>query len=287
MENSQHGKAMNPKYPVYVISKGRAGKCLTARELVKMNVPFSLVVEPQELPEYKRQWGEFCPILDLPFSNLGEGSIPARNWVWGHSMKTAKRHWILDDNIEGFHRLHKNEKYKVADGTIFRCCEDFTDRYANVRISGMNYHSFCKATDAVPPFYRNTRIYSCILIDNSLNIRWRGRFNEDTDLSLRVLKSGDCTVLFNAFLCGKVTTMRMSGGNTNEVYEGTDNRREFAESLQRQHPDCVKVTHKFGRWHHQVDYSQFKRNKLKLSDDSQILKGVNNYGMELKKRKNN
>tara|TARA_R110002050_G_scaffold199519_1_gene334346 strand:- start:351 stop:788 length:438 start_codon:yes stop_codon:yes gene_type:complete len=144
----------------------------------------------------------------------------------------------------------------------------------------MNYYSFCKATDKVPPYYLNTRIYSCILIQNNLRHRWRGKYNEDTDLSLRVLKDGDCTILFNAFLCGKVTTMRMRGGNTGEVYEDTDNRREFAESLQKQHPDVATVSWKFGRWHHHVNYKLFKRNRL-LPVGKAKEKKINNYGMVL------
>ena len=39
---------MNPKYPVYIISKGRWDNGLTARTLERMNVPFKIVVEPQE-----------------------------------------------------------------------------------------------------------------------------------------------------------------------------------------------------------------------------------------------
>ena len=272
---------MNPKYPVYVISKGRAKRCLTARELTLMNVPFYLVVEPQEEQEYRQEWSN-ANIIVTPFSNLGQGSIPVRNFVWEHSINNGdKRHWILDDNLEGFHRLNRNMKPKVMDGTIFRCCEDFTERYSNVPISGMNYYSFCKTTDRVPPYYLNTRVYSCILIDNSLEFRWRGKYNEDTDLCLRTLKAGYCTILFNAFLVGKVTTMRMKGGNTNEVYGDTNQRKEFAESLQKQHPDVVKVTWKFNRWHHQVNYKPFKKNKLKRIEGLQIKKGVDNYGMKL------
>jgi len=274
---------MKNKYPIYIISKGRAESCLTARELTRMKVNFSLVVEPQEVDQYRKNYPH-CQIIRTPFKNLGQGSIPARNFVLDHARQAGSvKHWILDDNIEGFHRLNRNEKYKVADGTIFRCCEDFTDRYENVKLSGMNYHSFCKASDAVPPFYLNTRIYSCILIDNNINHEWRGKYNEDTDLSLRVLKDGDCTILFNAFLIGKVTTMRMKGGNTGDVYGDTDNRREFAESLQNQHPDCVKVVWKFGRWHHSVDYSKFKRNELKRLKEINTTDKVNNYGMYLTK----
>lgn len=272
---------MNPKYPVFVISKGRADSCLTVRELSAMKVPFILIVEPQELQSYKVKWPD-AEIITTPFSNLNQGSIPARNFVWELAEKMeAKRHWILDDNIEGFHRLHLNEKFKVADGTIFRCCEDFVDRFENVPMAGMNYYSFCKKTDAVPPFYLNTRIYSCILLETSRTERWRGRYNEDTDLSLRFLKQGFCTILFNAFLCGKVTTMRMRGGNTDEIYADTNQRREFAESLADQHPDVAKVTFKFGRWHHQVDYRPFKRNRLKHRADVYIPSEPNNYGMKL------
>lgn len=258
---------MNPKYPVYVISKGRPKTCLTVRELIKLKVPFLLVVEPQEQKQYKKYWPNVNYLI-TPFSNLQQGSIPVRNFVWQHSIEAGHdKHWILDDNLEGFHRLNNNMKPKVTDGTIFKCCEDFTDRYKNVMISGMNYYNFCKKTDKVPPYYLNTRIYSCILINNSLQFRWRGKFNEDTDLSLRVLKSGYCTILFNAFLCGKVTTQRMKGGNTNSLYEKTDNRLEFAQSLKDQHPDLVDVVWKFNRWHHKVNYKPFKINRLKRVDD--------------------
>ena len=52
----------------------------------------------------------------------------------------------------------------------------------------------------LPAFKASTRIYSCIPIDNALPFRWRGRYNEDTDLSLRVFKAGLCMIQFNAFL---------------------------------------------------------------------------------------
>jgi len=277
------GKGM--KYPVYIISKGRPSNCITARSLDRMGVSYKVVIEPQEHIEYAKSIDE-SKLVDLPFSNLGQGSIPARNWVWEDSIRRGhERHWILDDNIEAFNRLHLNDKLEVRCDSTFRACEDFTDRFTNVGLSGMNYYSFCKSTDAVPPYYLNTRIYSCILIRNNLPFRWRGRFNEDTDLSLRVLKLNECTILFNAFLCGKVTTMRMKGGNTDTVYAETNNRLEFAQSLVDQHPDVARVTKKYGRWHHHVNYKPFKKNRLILNPDIKVPEGVNNYGM-IKQRLN-
>lgn len=273
---------MNPEYPVYVISKGRFDRCLTANHFEKMNVPYKLVVEPQEFEQYASKY-DASKILVLPFSNLGQGSIPARNWVWEHSMDLgAKRHWIIDDNIDGFYRLNRNLRKRVSSGTIFKCAEDFTDRYSNVGMSGFNYRSFCKSTSKLPPYYLNTRIYSCILINNTIPFRWRGKYNEDTDLSLRVLKDGWCTILFNAFLAAKVATMTMKGGNTAEVYANGDKRLEFAQSLVDQHPDVAKVVWRFNRWHHLVDYKPFEKNTLVRDSEKVFENKINNYGMVLK-----
>ena len=46
---------MNPKHPIYVISKGRIENCYTARELTEMGVPFFLVVEPHEKDAYQKK----------------------------------------------------------------------------------------------------------------------------------------------------------------------------------------------------------------------------------------
>lgn len=73
----------------------------------------------------------------------------------------------------------------------------------------------------------------------------------------------------------------MKGGNTDNVYNTGDSRLSFAKSLKEQHPDVVDVVWKFNRWHHQVDYSPFKNNKLVLRKGVTQLKSVNDYGMEL------
>jgi len=284
---------MNPKYPVYVVSKGRWESRLTSKALDRLNVPYHIVVEEHERTQYAMAVGE-DKVLVLPTkyldeydtcdelgSSKGKGPGAARNFCWDHAVSLGHaRHWVMDDNIASFNRLNRNLMCKVASGTIFRVAEDFVDRFTNCVIAGFNYDFFAKAKEPIPPFVLNTRIYSCLLIDNSLPMRWRGRYNEDTDLSLRALKAGLCTVQFNAFLQEKSTTQMMKGGNTDEFYakEGTLPKSEMLAML---HPDVAKVVWRFNRWHHHVDYKPFKKNKLIKSEDLVIPEGVNNYGMEL------
>lgn len=294
---------MLPKYPIYIISKGRADSRLTVKTMEEINCPYKIVIEESEYDDYAAvipkenilvlptnfrdnpKWARRCEVTGL----LG-GSIPVRNWVWEHSKNNGdKRHWILDDNILHFYRLHKNKKIRMTNPTGFRVCEDFSDRYTDVKMSGMNYAFFAPATTKRPPYYHNTRVYSCILLSNDIfpEISWRGRYNEDTDLSLNVMKAGYHTFLFNAFLCGKVATLTMKGGNTEEIYnlgdtEKFDNRLEFAQSLKDQHPDVVHITQKWGRYHHHVDYREFQKGvKPTPIDGLNIPKGPDNYGLRL------
>ena len=264
---------MNPKYPIFIPSKGRWKSRMTVKTLEKIGVSYTIIVEEQEYEKYHRYIDKKnILILDNkyqeeyePCDNLGHsmsmGSGPARNFIWDTAIKQgAKYHWIMDDNIGVFYRLNRNREIRCGDGTFFRVMEDFVERYENVLMAGPNYEQFVSRKSKYPPFVLNTRIYSCNLIRNDAPFRWRGRYNEDTDLSLRMLKDGYCTILFNAFLQDKATTQTVKGGNTDELYKkGT---LEKSQMIVRLHPDVARLTWRFGRIHHYVNYRSFKRNKL-------------------------
>ena len=212
----------------------------------------------------------------------------------------------MDDNITDFYRLHQNVRIRVGSGVCFKIMEDFVDRYTNVKIAGPQYRFFCAPNQKYPPYVKNTRIYSCLLIENDCKHRWRGRYNEDTDICLNVLKDGDCTVQFNAFLQGKGATQTTKGGNTEEFYHkeiGYDpttgtaiqadellevkDRYNTAGTVAKSrmlvdmHPDVAKMVFRYGRWHHHVDYSSFRNQHLIYKPGIDIQRSPNNYGLKL------
>jgi len=292
----------NPQYPVYIISKGRHETMLTSKSLARMKVPHYIAIEPQDEDNYEKALDnfkirEYVTLLIAPFSNHGDGPGRARNWCWDHSMTIgADSHWVLDDNIADFYRLNQNKRIRVESGAIFRAAEDFVDRFENVPVSGFQYRFFIAPNQKYPPYVKNTRIYSCLLIRNDCKHRWRGRYNEDTDLCLRVLKDGDCTIQFNIFMQGKAATQTVKGGNTEEFYhkEGTLEKEKWrdgqlnpegtinkSQMLVDMHPDVASIVWKYGRWHHYVDYSSFKETELIYKKNVVIPEGINNYGMKL------
>jgi hypothetical protein len=261
-----------PRSPLYIVSKGRWETRHTMRALDAMQVPYWVVVEPQEADQYARvllrrpvKDASLGPgLLVLPAAPPpGAGSIPARNFAWQHAVSLgADAHWCLDDNLRGFHVLQDNRIIPAKTGQIFDLAEAWCAQYRNIGLAGFQYSGLVKRRFPRPPFMLNTRIYSCLFLpharlDRVLDEPWRGVYNEDTDLSLRVLKAGLVTVLFYMFLAKKLPSRAVRGGNTDTLYAVPDADVRFAESLRAQHPDVVRVGRRYGRTHHVVDYTRF------------------------------
>lgn len=291
---------MKPQFPLYIPSKGRFEYMITSKALTEMGVFHNIVVEPHEVQKYKdavKQFGLLTNVIELDMSYKGKyelcdslglskttGSGPARNFIWDHSIKSGYPwHWIMDDNIKGFLRMNRNVRIQTTSPSFWRAMEDFVLRYKNVAMAGPNYAMFAFGASALPPFITNTRIYSCNLIRNDVPFRWRGRYNEDTIMSLDMLKAGWCTIQFNAFLQQKLRTQTIKGGNTDELYK--DGTMDKSRMLVQEHPDVAEVKFKFERWHHHVNYTVFKKQKLIKRNELDLKKGVNDYGMKLVKLK--
>jgi hypothetical protein len=299
---------ITPLFPLYIPTKGRHQYLTTSKVLTKMGVAHNLIVEPLEIEAYTKQVTslglsatilpldmgikeryEYCDDLGLTISS---GSGPSRNYAWEHSLANGHDfHWVMDDNIREFHRLHQNLKINVRTPSFWRIMEDFVLRYTNIGMAGPHYSKFIPRKAKTKPFNINTRIYSCNLIRNDIPFKWRGRYNEDTILSLDMLKAGWCTVIFHALLQDKMATQVQKGGNTDELYHGQTRGKSQryakhgtvakSEMLARVHPDIAEVKWKFSRVHHHIDYSVFKQT-LQRKKGLVIPDSPNNYGMELR-----
>jgi len=271
-----------PKYPIYIISLGRWEKRLTSKYLEGCGIDYKIVVEPDEYENYAKVINPE-KIIKAPenFSKLGQGGIPVRNFVWEHSIKEGhKKHWILDDNIKCYYRKNQNQNTKIYTGDVFKVVEDYTDRYENVKMSGHQYLQYVPETQDQPPITYNTRVFSSILLSNDMypEFAWRGKYNEDIDLAIRLQKKGYVNVLFNFINADKETCLTNKGGNTSTIYNVEDAMLKKAEALKELHPDIVEVVkHRTRGWHHKVDFSKIN-NELKLKEGIELKDEVDERG---------
>jgi hypothetical protein len=252
------------EYPVYIISKGRYEKTLTADNFESAGINYLVAVEPQEYERYCDKLGKHR-ILKLPFSNLGLGSFPARNFCWEHAKeKGFKYHWLFDDNIREWRKWVNGKRVKWPDiNSALKFVENEAKK-TNVDITGFEEYNFGINPPKLP-FKHNTHVYSALLIKNSLPYRWRLKYNEDVDLCLQVLHNGGTTSSCIYYLADKVSTAdKMKGGNQTELYQGNKAEKNLlkAKMLEAVWPQYAKTVIRFGRHHHLVDWKIFAKNGI-------------------------
>lgn len=250
------------KFPIYIISKGRSYNPLTANLFESAGLDYLIAVETEDAPDYEKALGKHR-LLVLPFSNLGLGSYPGRNYCWEHSKQRGySHHWIFDDNIKGWYKWENMKRVRITE--IHKAIS-FVEKYCireSIDIGGLERLTF---SPVVPkkPFKLNAHVYSTLLIKNSIPYRWRLKYNEDIDLCLQVLHNGGKTANCIYYLAEKVpTSAKMKGGNQATLYGDNDPRKKLlkAKMLEAVWPQYAKTVIRFGRHHHMVDWSSFKKN---------------------------
>ena len=202
------------KYPIYIPSKGRWDKTLTANMFDKENVFYFVVIVEDEKEKYQERF-ESKNLLILPPENTGWLS-GSRNWIKNHATESGfKFHWQFDDDIRKIKKIDKKKTVKCSTLEALQEIENLVDQYQNIGISGIRNACF-------PDFKKSLKInqmaYCCVLVNNKNQFEWRGGKgiedwqHEDTDYSIQVLSMGLCTVLINYYVFESANIGTNAGG---------------------------------------------------------------------------
>lgn len=266
------------QYPIYIPTYKRHNTCYTAISLEKLGIKsYHLVIRntAEEITNYTNAIEKFklthailLPIDDDFYKDQeeqGNGySIIPRNFAYQHAINANyTHHWIIDDNIKGFYMKNKGVILPF-ENTCYPLVfvEEYMKQYSSLAQCAIQYKHLGFSSSDRNIIILNSRCYSCILLKHINGYRWRGKYNEDTDLSLRLLKDGYATMTFQNILCDKQCTSSVRGGNTDAFHKSETGYDNKAESLIAQHPDVTKKIIKYSRVHHQVNYTPFKNNDL-------------------------
>jgi len=250
--------AYKNKYPIYILSKGRyfrerkyqAPKTIQCLERMGIK-DYKVIVEEDEYENYNKSiHQDNLIILDrTKIDTEGDGGgIPARNFIhYLNKDSGLDAYWILDDNIDQYTFTNYSQRIRCLTPLPFVAVEDIFDESTNVMLAGHQYVSFIPSNDRTIKVKLNYRVYSSILINNKIptlsngNI-WRGIYNEDIELSIRMLKAGYGTFCHFTFLAKKeCTNGGVKGGNHTDIYEVDKHTGILkTEALIDLHSDVVK-----------------------------------------------
>lgn len=252
---------------------------MTADALLELGISPYLVVEAAEEEAYKAANPD-CKVIVWPQRFMDEyektpeldphpTTGAAHNYAWEHSREMGyTHHWIMDDNIRRFVIRHKGRRAYVADAKALRFNEEFIQKFKNLAGIALAMSQFMQGKTIA----LNTRLYCAVLYRNDLDaygIKWRRGLNDDTIVSLDILKTGYwCTAENRAVGILKLGTSRkgrIEGGMTDFYAQGGFIKK--SAELVRLHPDCTKTVIRFNRIHHVVDFSQFKQQLIPVNPD--------------------
>lgn len=270
------------RYPIYVLSLGRysdvsfpKGTCMTLEE---MGLEYTLVLMTHEVPKYVETLQKYncqnCMNIIHLEDNQGLGGTPQRNLAWDDAKKRGyEKHWILDDNIDGYYWFNQRKQIQIKSGVVFRNIEDVVDNIKEkIGLAAHNYRYDARDTELRPPIIVNGKTFSSILVNHTLldmcNIKWRLKYNEDIDLGLQTLTTGLMTLGFDTFVSNKMPSLKNKEGGNREIYsnykkEGFTKKLECLMKQWRHleglvKPSTKKLNKEEERDHHNVDWDRFK-----------------------------
>jgi hypothetical protein len=194
-----------PRFPVYVVSKGRAGKSRTVRHL--FGIPFMLVVEPQDEIQYRLAY-PFALIYVLPENDLGVAY--ARQCMLEHVRSLGvEKFWQIDDNIGSFSVCVNGVWRRSTAVEVLTEVEDKAD-LLGIEMAAPDFRAWKHEHE----WTKNSHTVCCVLtptvsVDYDVSIVC----HEDIDFCVRHLLAGGSTIRFHRLAIKKAHKMgTMIGG---------------------------------------------------------------------------
>ncbi len=177
---------------IFVPSKGRYGTGLakTVICLIDQGLPFTLVVEPQEVQWYSIAYPS-AQIMPLRDSNQGIAYV--RNQILSTARQEMKRHiWMLDDDISSLSVQVNGRNVKASHWeVIFKAAQQlFSENDAAQGALEYQQFSWSAKKDASLNSYCDVAVW--IDVDRTRHLSYRKEvvLKEDRDFTLQVLNSG-------------------------------------------------------------------------------------------------
>lgn len=204
----------------YINSKGRADTISTSKLLDACGIRHKIVVEPQDVSEYKQTLLNTGSLLVLPENNKGlpyAREFTLQNAIANYDKGGTQHICILDDDVKAFGRV-VNERCKKGDANdLLWAGEVFVEK--DIAQMALQYQQF--AWSAKKAFTYPTHC-DCVVFFNLKKVRnihydTQFKMKGDWDYSLQVLKNRMIAATFNKVYMA-VPTMGTNKGGLSEGY---------------------------------------------------------------------
>lgn len=242
-------------FPILIPSKKRP-KSKIFQLLKDDNLDFFVVVEPQDLNDYKYLGNR---IIVLPENNRG---LPySRNYTLKKTVEfNFDWFWMIDDDVSRFYKTINRRNIPITPRDAFELSENFILKSDNVAQAAMEYQQFSWSQSKSVSYNSYCDVVVCINTKKAKNIKFRDEvtLKLDRDFTLQCLSRGYRTLKINhiAFSCPKNGS---NEGGLFDVYKSGVEREAVDEMCRIWGKDiCQPVLKKGGRYDVKINWKYFK-----------------------------
>jgi hypothetical protein len=242
--------------PIYVLSKGRAGTASSPRLLEQAQLPYILVVEPQEADAYAQHF-PLAKLILLPQSNKGIAYV--RNHILSLNLSWF---WMLDDDIKGFYRREKGRMVRIGADIALAEAEQLICSVEWAGQGAIEYQQVAWSTKK--DYALNSYCDVCVLLhaERVKGLSYRGELalKEDRDFTLQILSAGLKTVRVQSYGFAAPKNGSNAGG-LKELYQEAEREKLAVDRLCAAWPEIVSAKVKNdGRYDAKINWRYFKDN---------------------------
>jgi len=218
------------KNNIYIPTKGRWEKCITADLFNEHLIAVNLVVEPQDWYQYHKKYSNTHNIIVLPENNMGITYV--RNFIKKHASENVPQtfFWMMDDDVK-FHQV-VNKKVKNVDNFIFLDkLTSINTKYAQIAFEYQQFawsqekqfseNSYCDVAVAI-----NLELTKNIWYDEDVQLK------EDRDFTIQCIKNGYKTIRYNDF-CVSCPANGSNEGGLKDVYQQSGRELQACENMRK------------------------------------------------------
>ena len=258
------------KYPICIISKGRADICTTHKLFELYNIDSFYMVEPQDYQNYVDVFGE-KKVVNIKEND--KGIYYVRNFCIEWSKENGyKKHWQVDDDLRGlfFRSMNKirglRDREKINNPLkMLLDIENISDKCVNFGAACITHDGFAFAKKL--DIDLNKMIYCFQLLNNNVTARYQPKTSEDVDFSVRLLMENLVTMVFNKYSFTTPSSGTIKGG-CNASVDYKNNGRKIRN---------LKLVETYPKW-----FTEYEKNGQSEIKPSRIWKTFKQRPMMLK-----
>lgn len=245
-------------WPIYIPSKGRAGKSKLITQLLDEGFKdVHVFVEKEDVEAYT----EAYDIIPFELAESNQGIAYVRNAILERARDTGLEwYWMFDDDIAGFYVARDGKTIKTSATQVLMQAQALIERQPDVAQAALEYQQFAWSQTNPMKFNSYCDVAVAINSQKLQTISYRGHLNlkEDRDFTLQVLSMG-----FRTMRCSTLAFSAPKNGSNKgglyDVYAQTGREAAASQKMCEVWPGiCTPVTKKDGRKDVKINWGFFK-----------------------------